>query len=131
MDTGMKTECNCWMPDFAYFDWLREQGWENVEEYCEEIVTGECYYEKSEDGRESRLYVLGPGWSYGHEEVAAWRYGYESLYGTAGNGNGDRLRECGNYHDSTYGSGFALAYIDMYGGHIGSPRGDGIHDQEN
>lgn len=28
----MLTECNCDMPEWAYLDWLREQGWEVDEE---------------------------------------------------------------------------------------------------
>jgi hypothetical protein len=35
----MITECNCYLPDFAYRDWLLEQGWQP-----EEIVNAEELY---------------------------------------------------------------------------------------
>ena len=79
----MKTiDCMCDMPDWAYFDWLQDQGWDIDEFRQSEEILINYNYNRNE---------FGNGWN-------GYWHGY---------GDGNRYANCGNGYEygNAYGNG--------------------------
>lgn len=89
----MKTECDCDMPEWAYVDWLREEGFEVDED---EFYFSSYYY----CGTLQKFSFEGEGWFHSDrivfDEQTARELWYEHLIDFVDNNGGGYNHDIGN-----------------------------------